>query len=42
MYYRRKLDNLNFLIEVVIKHNNKLYKLAIETYYSNFDSKTRV
>ena len=40
MHYRKKLNSLNFSIKVVIKLNNKLYKLAIEIRYSNPDNKT--
>lgn len=29
IYYREEFDNLNTLIKVVIKLNNKLHKLAI-------------
>ena len=39
MGYEKKLDNLNFLIEIIIKLNNKFYKLVIETHYKNSDSK---
>ena len=34
MYYKKNVDSLNILIKVVIKLNNKLYKLAIKIYYS--------
>ena len=39
MYYKEDLDSLNSLIKVIIKLNNKLYKLLMESYYSNFNSK---
>ena len=35
LYYNIKLNNLNILIEIAIKFNNKLYKLAIKTCYNN-------
>ena len=35
------MNSLNFLIKVVIELNNKLDKLVIEIYYSNFNSKSR-
>lgn len=41
MFYGKEFNSLNFLIKVVIELNNKLYKLAIGIYYSNFDSKIR-
>ena len=41
MHYSKKLDNLNYLIEIIIKFNNKLYKLAIEIYYTNFNNKAK-
>ena len=42
IYYKKKLNSLNFLIKVVIKLNNYIYKLASKIYYSNFDSKARL
>ena len=39
MYYKKKLNNLNTLIEITIKLNNKLYKLAIDTRYSKANNK---
>ena len=41
MYYKKVFNNLNFLIEVAIKLNNKVYKLVINIYYSNFNNKIR-
>ena len=42
IWYRWELDKPNFLIKVVIKFNNNLYKLAIEICYSNFYDKTEL
>ena len=39
MYYRKQFDSLDFLIQIVVKFNNKFFKLAIKIYYSNFDIK---
>ena len=39
MHHKKKLNSLNFLIEVVTQLNNKLYKLAIKIRYSNLDNK---
>ena len=41
IYNRRKLDNLNSLIKVIIKLNNKFYKLVLEIYYNNSNNKVR-
>ena len=41
MQHRKKLDSLKFLFEIVIKLDNKLYKLAIETYYNNPNGEAR-
>ena len=41
MHYKKKFNSLNFLIKVAIKLDDKFYKLAIETYYSNPDTKIR-
>ena len=41
IYSRKKLDSLNTLIKVVIKYDNKLYKLVIKIYYNNLDNKAR-
>ena len=38
MRYKEKLNYLNILIKIVIKLNNKLYKLAIKIYYSKLNS----
>ena len=38
MHYRKKLDSLNSMIKSVIELDNKLYKLAMEIYYSNPNS----
>ena len=37
--YREKLNNLNFLIEVVTKLDNKFQILTIEIYYKNPNNK---
>lgn len=42
MYYKKKYDSLNFLIQTAIKLDTKLYKLAIEIHYSNSDNKTEL
>lgn len=42
MRHRKKLDSKNSLIKAVIELFNKLYKLSMETYYSNPDSKTKL
>ena len=42
IYYEKKLNSLNTLIEVVIKLNNKFYKLAIKTCYSNPGNKAEL
>ena len=42
MPHRGKLNNINTLIEVVIKLDNKFYKLAIKIYYSKVNSKVRL
>ena len=39
--YKKEIDSINFLIKVIIEFNNKLYKLAIKTHYSNPDVKAR-
>ena len=38
MYYKKKLNKLNNFIKIVIKPNNKFYKLAMKIYYSNTNS----
>ena len=38
IYYKEGFDGLNSLIEPIIKLDNKIYKLAIKIYYSNFNS----
>ena len=40
LYYKKKVNCLNFLNQAVINLNNKFYKLLIETYYSNLDSRS--
>ena len=41
MYHSKKLDNLNILVETVIKFKNNFYKLAIEIYYNKVNSKVK-
>ena len=42
MYYKKEYNTLNFLIEVIIEVNNKLYKVAIEIFYSNLNNKVKL
>ena len=42
MYYIEELDSLNTLIEVVIKLDNKFYKLNIEMGYKKLSNKIRL
>ena len=39
MNYKRKLNILNILIKIAIKLDNKIYKLALEIYYSKINNK---
>lgn len=39
--YKKNFDILDFLIESIIKLNNKFYKLAIEIHTKNVNSKTK-
>ena len=36
IYYRKKLDSISLLIKIIMKFNNKLYKLGIKICYKNF------
>ena len=42
MPYRKKLDSLNILTKVAIKHNNKYYKLVTKIYNSKINSITKL
>ena len=42
MRYRKKLDSLNILIKVVIKFNNKSYKLVTWICYSCINNKVKL
>lgn len=42
MCYKKNSNILYYLIKAEIILNDKFYKLAIKTYYSNFTSKTRL
>lgn len=41
MYYKEKLNNLNFVVKILIKPKDKLYKLAIKLYYNNSSNETK-
>lgn len=41
-YHLTEFDILNFLIQVIIKLNNKFYKSIIKIYYTNSNNKTRL
>ena len=41
IYYRKKPNSLNFLIEIIIEIDNKFDKLVIKTYYNNFENKVK-
>ena len=39
IYYKKNLDKLNILIEIINKFDNKLNKLSIKIYYNKENSK---
>ena len=41
MRYGKKLDSLTIFIKIIIKPNNKVYKLVIEIYYNKANNKVR-
>ena len=42
MCYEKNLKSLNTLTEIAMRLNNKIYELAIKTYYTKIKDKTRL
>lgn len=42
IYYKGEFNNQNILLKVIIKVDNKFYKLIIRIYYSKVNSKVKV